>query len=130
MEELSEVKVMFLEMDLGDLRSVKKGAEDFLFFASQLSTSIYSTYCKVRRKTQLHFLINNAGVSCTVLLVHENLAECGKVMCTPFSLTLQGFESQFQTNYLSHFYLTSLLLPTLRSTADFSPVKTVSVVNV
>jgi NAD(P)-dependent dehydrogenase (short-subunit alcohol dehydrogenase family) len=53
-------------------------------------------------------------------------------MCTPFSLSPQGIETQFQTNYLSHFYLTSLLLPTLQSTASnpsTSP-NTVRIVNV
>jgi NAD(P)-dependent dehydrogenase (short-subunit alcohol dehydrogenase family) len=39
-------------------------------------------------------------------------------MCTPFSLTSQNIETQFQTNYLSHFYLTSILLSTLQSTTS------------
>jgi NAD(P)-dependent dehydrogenase (short-subunit alcohol dehydrogenase family) len=44
----------------------------------------------------LDMLINNAGV-----------------MATPFKLTPDGFELQFTTNYLGHFALTGLLLPTL-----------------
>lgn len=44
----------------------------------------------------LDILINNAGV-----------------MATPFMLTPDGFELQFATNYLGHFALTGLLLPTL-----------------
>lgn len=53
-------------------------------------------------------------------------------MCTPFALSPQGIETQFQTNYLSHFYLTSLLLPTLQSTASkpSTPPNTVRIVNV
>lgn len=50
-------------------------------------------------------------------------------MCTPFSLTLQKIEIQFQTNYLSHFYLTTLLLPTLKSTA-YSPSTTPNTVRI
>ena len=53
-------------------------------------------------------------------------------MCTPFSLSPQSIETQFQTNYLSHFYLTSLLLPTLQSTASSlnTAPGTVRIVNV
>ncbi|KUJ06376.1 NAD(P)-binding protein [Mollisia scopiformis] len=40
-------QVEIVELDLGDLRSVKKGAEDFL-----------------QRETSLHILINNAGIMC------------------------------------------------------------------
>jgi NAD(P)-dependent dehydrogenase (short-subunit alcohol dehydrogenase family) len=39
-------------------------------------------------------------------------------MCTPYSETKQGFEIQFQTNYLSHHLLTRLLLPTLLRTSS------------
>ncbi|XP_060575385.1 dehydrogenase/reductase SDR family member on chromosome X-like [Ruditapes philippinarum] len=44
----------------------------------------------------LHMLINNAGI-----------------MFTPYSCTEDGYECQFQVNYLSHFYLTQLLLEKL-----------------
>jgi NAD(P)-dependent dehydrogenase (short-subunit alcohol dehydrogenase family) len=46
----------------------------------------------------LHILINNAGI-----------------MATPFSRTADGFESQFGTNHLGHFALTTGLLPALRA---------------
>ncbi|CAG9461006.1 unnamed protein product [Pedinophyceae sp. YPF-701] len=48
----------------------------------------------------LHILINNAAV-----------------MASPFSLTPDGFEEQWQVNYLSHFLLTHLLLPHMRASA-------------
>ena len=48
------------------------------------------------RGLPLHLLINNAGI-----------------MNTPFSITVNGFEEQFQVNHLSHFLLTHLLFPAL-----------------
>jgi NAD(P)-dependent dehydrogenase (short-subunit alcohol dehydrogenase family) len=53
-----------------------------------------------KRKLPLHVLICNAGI-----------------YCPPFSLTQDGFESQFQVNYLSHFLLTQLLLDKLKASA-------------
>ncbi|MFE5284274.1 SDR family NAD(P)-dependent oxidoreductase [Nocardia sp. NPDC056611] len=53
----------------------------------------------------LHLLINNAGV-----------------MYTPFGHTADGFESQFGTNHLGHFALTTGLLPVLSAGADRSGV--------
>lgn len=49
-------------------------------------------------KLPLHILINNAGI-----------------MNTPFLMTEDGIESQFQTNHLGHFLLTHLLLPRITS---------------
>jgi NAD(P)-dependent dehydrogenase (short-subunit alcohol dehydrogenase family) len=48
---------------------------------------------------RLDLLINNAGV-----------------MMSPFHLTKDGIESQFSINYLGHFLLTGILLPTLEKT--------------
>ena len=46
---------------------------------------------------KLDLLINNAGI-----------------MMPPYSLTEDGFESQFGTNYIGHFLLTGLLLPKMK----------------
>lgn len=56
----------------------------------------------------LHILMNNAGV-----------------MMNPFTLTVDGFESQFATNHLGHYLLTRLLMPALERSAP-SRVVTVS----
>ncbi|OXA46322.1 Short-chain dehydrogenase TIC 32, chloroplastic [Folsomia candida] len=39
------------------------------------------------------------------------------VMFSPYEITENGYESQFQVNYLSHFVLTSLLLPRVKETS-------------
>ena len=46
---------------------------------------------------KLHLLVNNAGI-----------------MFTPYTLTEDGFESQFGVNHLGHFALTNLLLPIMK----------------
>lgn len=50
------------------------------------------------KHSAIHLLINNAGI-----------------MFVPFSLTEDGFESQFAVNYLGHCLLTHLLLPQLKA---------------
>jgi len=53
------------------------------------------------RHSRLDLLINNAGI-----------------MFPPYSVTEDGFESQFAVNYLSHFLLTSLLLDLMPDSPD------------
>jgi len=66
------------------------------------------------KESELHGLYNNAGV-----------------MNSPVDkITEQGYDMQFGTNVLGHFYLTKLLLPVLTTTAKNSPAGTVRVVNV
>jgi protochlorophyllide reductase len=60
--------------------------------------------------TQLDLLFNNAGV-----------------MAIPYRKTQDGFEWQFGTNYLGHFALTGLLLPTLLVTPQSRVITTSSV---
>ncbi|KAH9023935.1 NAD-P-binding protein [Lactarius hengduanensis] len=68
----------------------------------------------ISKETELYTLYNNGGV-----------------MNTPIDhVTAQGFDVQFGTNVLGHFYLTKLLLPVLTATAKKTPVGTVRVVNV
>ncbi|KAE9380289.1 NAD(P)-binding protein [Stipitochalara longipes BDJ] len=65
------------------------------------------------KEQKLHGLINNAGI-----------------MAVPFAKSKDGYESQWQTNYLAHFLLTHHLLPLLLSTARASQPGDVRIVNV
>ncbi|KAH7304716.1 hypothetical protein B0I35DRAFT_400832 [Stachybotrys elegans] len=62
--------------------------------------------------TTLHGLINNAGI-----------------MATPFEITKDGHEAQWQTNYLAHFVFTEHLLPLMIQTAKALPPGSVRIVN-
>ena len=53
------------------------------------------------KSDRLDVLINNAGV-----------------MALPASTTKDGYEIQFGTNHIGHFFLTKLLMPTLQRTAE------------
>ncbi|KAK5209601.1 hypothetical protein LTR99_007637 [Exophiala xenobiotica] len=80
----------------------------------------------LKQCTSLHGIVNSAGI-----------------MATPLAMSQDGYESQFQTNYLSHWLLTYHLLPLLESTATAmarnssssspsasAPATTVRIVNV
>ncbi|TFK40855.1 NAD(P)-binding protein [Crucibulum laeve] len=96
LEQHTGKKALFLNLDLGDLKSIKTAAEEFL-----------------SRETELHVLFNNAGV-----------------FIPPVELiTTQGYDLQFGTNTLGHFYFTKLLIPVLLSTAKSNPRGAVRVVN-
>jgi len=82
-EATKNERVHVLQIDLGSLSSVREAAQQFL-----------------KQWSQLHILINNAGV-----------------MATPQEYTPDGFERQFGTNHLGHFLLATLLLPALRAGA-------------
>ncbi|KAH7149005.1 retinol dehydrogenase [Dactylonectria estremocensis] len=84
--------ITFIELDLGSFDSVKRTADEFL-----------------SKSTQLHLLINNAGI-----------------MATPAGTTKEGYEIQFGTNHMGHALLTKLLLPTLQETAKNNDVRIVS----
>ncbi|KAJ5363418.1 uncharacterized protein N7496_009131 [Penicillium cataractarum] len=63
-------------------------------------------------ETALHGLVNNAGI-----------------MATPFEMTKDGHEAQWQTNYLAHWVLTEHLLPLILQTAKTLPPGSVRIVN-
>ncbi|KAI5460853.1 hypothetical protein BGZ63DRAFT_252267 [Mariannaea sp. PMI_226] len=80
---------------------------------SNLQSVVSAAKSLCNQESALHGLVNNAGI-----------------MGVPFALTGDGYEVQFQTNYLSHWLLTFHLLPLLQATAATSPEGTVRIVNV
>ncbi|KAL0938302.1 short-chain dehydrogenase [Colletotrichum truncatum] len=91
----SSGKLDLLTLDLADLTTVKPAVEAFL-----------------AKETQLHLLINNAGV----------------MMPPQGSKTVQGYELQLGTNCIGPFLFTKLLTPTLVKTAKTAPKDSVRVV--
>ncbi|KAH8115060.1 NAD-binding protein [Phellopilus nigrolimitatus] len=86
-------EALYLELDLASLKSIKKAAEEFQ-----------------SKESQLHILFNNGYFR--------------GVMVPPVEqLTADGYDLQFGTNCLGHFYFTKLLLPTLTETAKSAPDK-------
>ncbi|KAG6328050.1 hypothetical protein ID866_11039, partial [Astraeus odoratus] len=88
LKELTGHDAHFLQLNLANLRSIKKSAKEFL-----------------SKETELHVLFNNANV----------------IRPPVGLLTEDGYDLQFGTNTLGHFYFTKLLLPILISTASSSP---------
>jgi NAD(P)-dependent dehydrogenase (short-subunit alcohol dehydrogenase family) len=85
----------FLQLDLASLDSVREFSRKFHELESQL-----------------HILVNNAGV-----------------MACPKALTKDGFEMQLGTNHLGHFLLTNLLLDLLKASSPSRVVVVSSVLH-
>ncbi|KAI1420185.1 NAD(P)-binding protein [Xylaria sp. FL1777] len=79
---------------------------------ANLSSVVAAVKHFLARETALHGLVNNAGI-----------------MATPFELTKDGHEAQWQTNYLAHWVLTEHLLPLMLRTAKTLPPGAVRIVN-
>ncbi|KAJ4501531.1 hypothetical protein C8R41DRAFT_1602 [Lentinula lateritia] len=95
--------IHFLKIDLSDLSSVRKAAEQY-----------------ISMEQELHVLINNAGV------LYSQAPSIGPQ-------TAQGYDVQFGVHVLGHYFFTLLLMPTLLRTANGEisgtpkPVRVVSV---
>ncbi|KAJ7630227.1 NAD(P)-binding protein [Roridomyces roridus] len=89
LEAETKGKAIFLQLDLGDLPSVRHAAESFL-----------------KQEQKLDILFNNAGV----------------MNCPTDMLTKQGYDLQFGTNVLGHFFFTELLLLALTKSYEQSKV--------
>jgi len=81
----------------------------------QIDLSDFSSVTKaaesfLKESQKLNYLINNAGV-----------------MNHPSNITKDGFDIQFQTNYLSTVSFTWKLLPLIKKTAESEPVRIVNV---
>lgn len=79
----------FIKMDLQDLSTVVKGAEEFK-----------------AKESKLHILVNNAGI-----------------MAVPFEQTKDGYDVQYQVNYLSHALLSFKVLAELKAVAQEGKVE-------
>ncbi|KAF5023220.1 hypothetical protein F66182_4728 [Fusarium sp. NRRL 66182] len=77
-----------------------------------LATVVAAAKRYLSLETSLHGLVNNAGI-----------------MATPFEMTKDGHEAQWQTNYLSHWVFTEHLLPLMSQTAKGLPPGSVRIVN-
>lgn len=80
---------------------------------TDLSTVVSAANTFLSKEPVLHGLVNNAGI-----------------MATPFELTTDAYEAQWQTNYLAHWVLTSRLLPILLSTSKTLTPGSIRIVNV
>ncbi|KAI8995252.1 NAD-P-binding protein [Trametes punicea] len=89
-------EALSLQLDLADLHSIKRAAEEFL-----------------SKEQRLDVLFNSAG------LMYPPVEETTK----------DGYDLQFGTNVIGHFYLTKLLLPFLIASAKTSPDGKARVIN-
>ncbi|KAI0691856.1 NAD(P)-binding protein [Cytidiella melzeri] len=90
LKDLTGHEPIFLQLDLADLASVRRSAQEFL-----------------SKEKELHILFNNAGV-----------------MSLPIEyVTADGYDMQFGTNTMGHWYFTKLLLPALLRGKETSPDK-------
>ncbi|MCJ1388475.1 hypothetical protein MMC18_001322 [Xylographa bjoerkii] len=77
-----------------------------------LTSVVAATKHFLTLETAPHSLVNNAGI-----------------MATPFEMTKDGHEAQWQTNYLAHWVLTEHLLPLILRTSKTLPPGSVRIVN-
>lgn len=77
-----------------------------------LSSVVLAAKLFISQEIALHGLINNAGI-----------------FNTPSQITKDGYEAQWQTNYLAHWVFTSHLLPLMIKTSETLPPGTVRIVN-
>jgi NAD(P)-dependent dehydrogenase (short-subunit alcohol dehydrogenase family) len=79
---------------------------------TSLSSVVSAAKLFLSKEKVLHGLVNNAGI-----------------MATPFEMTKDGHEAQWQTNYLAHWVFTSYLLSVMLSTSKTLPPGSVRLVN-
>ncbi|HEY9760053.1 MAG TPA: SDR family NAD(P)-dependent oxidoreductase, partial [Oculatellaceae cyanobacterium] len=77
-----------------------------------LSSIVAAAKLVLSKETALHGLINNAGI-----------------MATPFEISKDGHETQWQTNYLAHWVFTHHLIPLMLKTSKTLAPGSVRIVN-
>ena len=93
----------------------------------KVSQAIYQMHESAGRKLDLHFLKMDLNDLKSVKAAARNFQQMEErldilinnagIMATPFELTSDGYESQWQVNYLAPFVLTAGLLPLLLASA-------------
>lgn len=97
-----KLDLRFLQIDLQNLSSVKAAAASF-----------------AQRETRLDILVNNAGVRSIALFNHLGVStDDSQIMGVPYELTKDGYELQWQVNYLSPYLFVQELLPLMLQTAS------------
>lgn len=97
-----------------DIKAIYPQAHITLLEMDHLNLASLAAAAKLflTKETALHGLVNNAGI-----------------MATPFALTPDGYEEQWQTNYIAHWLFTYYLLPILQRTAKPLSPGSVRIVN-
>ncbi|KAH7305465.1 hypothetical protein B0I35DRAFT_400115 [Stachybotrys elegans] len=75
-----------------------------------LSDVVAAAKTFLSKETELHGLVNNAGI-----------------MATTYKMTTDGYEAQWQTNHVSHWLFTHTLLPIMLETSKKYPAGTVRI---
>ena len=93
------------EAAVASVKALHPNAQLHILLLDLLSLSSVKNAAKefLDQEKHLHGLINNAGI-----------------MAVSFAIGDDGYETQWQTNYLSHWLLTHLLLPTMQRTSQES----------
>lgn len=108
-------------------RNLKKGAATIQSIEAQ-HPSVKITLLEID-----HVSLNSVGAAAKTVLANETrldgLVNNAGIMMTPLEITKDGYEMQWQTNYLAHWVLTSHLIPLLLRTAKNQPAGSVRIVN-
>ncbi|KAJ6781787.1 hypothetical protein PWT90_10251 [Aphanocladium album] len=85
------------------LRTIAEAEPALLILAGRDTLKAQATADEIREiypNQKMKFLLNNAGI-----------------MAVPFSLSADGYESQFASNHLGHFLFTNLIMPKILASA-------------
>ena len=131
LKELTGQDAHLLKLDLANLRSIKQSVEEFLRYWLEICHYLNKDTNLLPTGLKTNFTSSSIMRTCATSYLFEigSLVHSG-VMHPPVDrVTDDGYDLQFGTNVLGHFYLTKLLLPILISTAKSSSEGTVRVVN-